>query len=136
MPCCSDPEPEPADEVYARVVGSKLFGLSSREQPVRTDVFQGISEQIGGEHAAFFRYGPELRAAFQKKLVVKDSQAVPSNMKLSSRQPCGVAHPGLCPCKTPAVFDRGMYLSDRFTERMVRDGKVGSWYSVQPGHFD
>jgi len=53
-------------------------------------------------------YADKMREEFRSKLFVDDTNAIPPARTFRVRVPCGIAHPGLCPHKTPTIFNDGL----------------------------
>ena len=103
---------ETEEERYHRLIGDQLSGLSDLEQPLRAAVFAQVLEDIeaGLSEKGMRKYSPLLRESFNSNIIVDDADDIPKKKRCQVRMPCGIAHPGLCPQKTPAIFHSGVYL--------------------------
>ena len=119
--------PEDPDDKYTRLVGGSLFGLSSREEAYMEHEFEKIIDSIvpEGRGQGMRNYAHLLRKRFASKLVVSDVQAIPPKLRLPECRPCALLHPGLCPHKTPAIFERGLGATERFIVHIIKNGSVG-----------
>lgn len=124
---------ETREEVYKRLVGQKLWGLSDEEQPLRASVFAQALEDIeAGLSARGVRcYLQRLRESFYEDMVVHDEGDIPQKQKVTMRLPCQLAHCGLCPAKHPEMYDDAVEFSDNFDRFAVRTSKAGDYFMLR-----
>ena len=123
---------EDPDEVYARTIGEKLFGLSSRTSALREAVcLDGIRRTCPDLGQSGMRnYAPKLRQWCVSHLAVQEQEAIPKKTKLVGDLPCGLAHPGLCPGKTPAIYERGLQVASNIISYALGSSKVGQAFKL------
>ena len=128
IPHVADP-----DDKYQHVIGDKLFGLSSREFALREDVcVNGIREVTPEPTKQGMRnYEPKLREWSRQRLVVSDEgKAIPKTLRVTDTLPCGLAHPGLCPVKTAAYFEKGISVTQAMIKTVTDNMKVGDMFKL------
>lgn len=124
---------EDADEKYARLIGDKLFALSSRSDPLREEVFADIVKGVlpGQRGPGMRNYAGLLRAACSARIVVDDAGEIPKRLRLVEVLPCSVAHPGLCPARTPEIYEVGLRFTKNFTNDIKQHGAEGEVYVIK-----
>ena len=80
-----EPPQEDPDDVYSRLVGEKLFGLSQRDQAFLESAFDKAVESIlpGRCRRGMRNFVHALRARFAAKLVVPECNATPEGRPLA-----------------------------------------------------
>lgn len=116
---------------YLDAIGSDLWDMSSRSKPVEVAHVSNVLDQWAqGCGVGMRNYVEPLRALMRKKVVVTDSGAI--NGTAHSRVPCGIAHPGLCPIKTPLIFQNGLRLVSNLTALVSQESfGVGTFIRLQ-----
>ena len=124
-----DPDPE---EQYDIAIADKLWGLSSRCQPV--DVSQ-VSNVIvkhtpAGAGPGMHNYCENMRASFACGIIVHDhpDDGIDPAKRYDRHVPCGIRHPGLCPHKTPAIYDLALRIKGNIEALMINHNKAGSYF--------
>ncbi len=108
-----------------------------QEQPLRDAVhsqtLEDLEEGLSGRGVR--RALPLLRRLLNLYVVVQDEGAIAETATVSVRLPCRGAHKGLCPVKTPDIFDDGIALSTALKRFLVRETVVGQFLRVscKPG---
>ena len=118
--------------IYLRLIGDKLFGLSTVGEAFEEKHFASVVEPLLTDKRRGMRnYSDKLRSEFVDRIVVPDNDAIPKGRRFVDRLPCGLAHPGLCPHKHPDTFADGLAIMEGFSKLVKDHGKVGSFYSFK-----
>ena len=52
-------------------------------------------------------------------------------VEVKVRLPCGITHPGLCPAKSPAIYDDGVALAAQMDKHVKATFKLGDFILVK-----
>ena len=116
------------EEVYGQTMKTKLWGLSSWREPLRSDVFKDFLQQssLRPDLHGMRNSVPSAHETIEKRGFVQDEGAIPLEDPLPEHVPCGLLHPGLCPEKTrPELYTQCLSFAHAFVKMVAKEGSVG-----------
>lgn len=121
---------------YVTAIGDSLWGKSTRCEPVRLACVSEVIdyETPAGARSGMRNYSGPLRDKFRDRLVIiddVDNRAIDPDNQLIQKLPCCLAHPGLCPEKTPDIYVVGVKVQQNLTSYLVKFASHGDYIRLR-----